>query len=253
MPININKGIGFIHIPRNGGTTVEHLMGVHKDRPLSGFGENHNHKVDLKFLFGKNLQHLGFFDLLDLTDQENRNLRWFSIIRYPEERFISFLCYMLQRPEALKSTKKMLGAFRTIVLIWCKHYFKKFKSHLLSLNSGRQVEIYSPHVQHLMPQRTYFCYGYSYKKRPAPEIELYPFTEIGSISTHIEELDTPLPIDKIPNRSALKPTPTPFNKFLIRLFTKIFYRKDYKLYKKVHHHWQSTGSPLRLRPLKDTF
>lgn len=253
MPVNPERKLAFIHIPRNGGTTIEHLMGVHSSRIKSGFGKNYNHTADLEFLFGNNLQHLGLFDILDLTKGSDHDYYWFSMIRCPEQRFISFICYMLKRPEALLSTKKFLGVIRTIFRIWFSFCLLKLRRGFFSIRSGRQVSVYSPHIQHLMPQTTYFRFGYSNNEKDVPDIDLYPFTEIGNISTYIKELDNSLPNNKIPNRSHHKPTPTKVNRLLIRLFTQIFYFRDYKLYKKVHLHWQNTGTPFRLSPLTDSF
>jgi len=245
MAVNREKNIGFVHIPRTGGTTVEHLMGIHKDRPETGFGASSKQIADLEHFFGKNLQHLGFFDMLDLLGPESRNMKWFSLIRNPEERFISIICYMLDRPESLHSTKKLLGVFKLIGKIWLRFYFQKAKFNLFSMRSGRQVNIYTPHIQHLMPQTSYFLFEGEKKKDPIPAIQLYPFSEIGNMSKHIPELDETFVGDRIPNKST-KPEPKPHIRRLIRGFTYVFYRSDWKYYHLVENSWKEKGAPFVL-------
>lgn len=247
MPVHIENGLGFIHIPRNGGTYVEHLMGVHKKRPNWGLGsKNLNRSADLEFLIGSDTQHLSYADMLDLLGEKGLSLKWFAIIRNPQERLISVICYMLNRPAALTSRKKLLGCFRTILKLWFKFYFKNIGTSLFHLRGNRQINIYPPIIQHLMPQYSYLDIKAGEIKGPSPEIELYPFGEISRIGTHLPGLDSDITVDKIPNKSKEKPSPNEFNLKLIRWFTLMFYRKDWKLYHNTLTHWEETGKPLKL-------
>ncbi|WP_340106386.1 hypothetical protein [Rhodohalobacter sp. 8-1] len=247
MPVHLEKGLGFVHIPRNGGTYVEHLMGVHKKRPDWGLGsKNLNRSADLEFLIGSDTQHLSYADMLDLLGEKGLSLKWFAIIRNPQERLISVICYMLNRPGALTSKKRLLGSFRTIFKLWLKFYFKNIGSGLLHLRGNRQVNIYSPVIQHLMPQHLYLNLEGSEIKGPLPDVDLYPFQEISRIGDHVQGLDSEIAGGKIPNKSKEKPSPDEFNLKLIRWFTLLFYRKDWKLYHKTLDRWEKTGEPLKV-------
>jgi hypothetical protein len=108
MPINPEKHLAFIHIPKTGGTFIEHAMGIHAERPDSGFGGNYNHTADFHFLFGRNLQHLGFEDLNDLLGNASGKYYWFSVIRNPQDRLVSIICHSLNAPEAMTSVARLL-------------------------------------------------------------------------------------------------------------------------------------------------
>ena len=246
MPVHIENKLGFVHIPRNGGTFIEHLMGIHNDRPLSGFGENHNHSGDLNYLFGSNIQHLGYADMLNLLGNKAEELKWFAVIRNPEERFISILCYMMKCPLALTSLKKMLGCLRNIMKLWISFYYKNSIIHLLSPRGGRQVNVYEPHVQHLLPQNRYLRIETIKKTRTIPPVEIYPFQEINNLHLYIPGLDSEILGDKIPNKSGEKPLPKAYIQKIISVLTHVFYRKDWHLYNEASRHWNETGEPLVL-------
>ena len=247
MPVNLKKGLGFIHIPRNGGTTVEHLMGVHENRPDWGLGsKNLNRSGDLEYLIGSDTQHLSHADMVDLLGDKGLSLYWFAVIRNPKDRLISVICYMLGRPDALTSKKKLLGSFRTIIKLWLRFYMGNLRSSLFHFRSQRQVSIHDPIIQHLMPQQMYLDLNFSDLKNSETDVSLYPFEEISRISQHVEGLDTELPGTDIPNKSNKKPAPNQFNLKLIRWFSAIFYRKDYQLYHNTLQNWKAKGEPLKL-------
>ena len=247
MPVNLRKGLGFIHIPRNGGTTVEHLMGVHVNRPDWGMGsKNLNSSGDLEYLIGSDTQHLSHADMIDLLGDKGRSLYWFAIVRNPQDRLVSVICYMLNRPTALTSRKKLLGSFRTIIRLWFRFYFGKLRSGLFQFRQRRQIDIHTPIIQHLMPQQMYLDLELSELNKGDTEVYLYPFEEISRIGHHIQDLDDELSGSNIPNKSKDKPTPNSFNLKLIRWFTTIFYRKDRELHRKTLEHWKSEGEPLKL-------
>ena len=81
--LDLNRKLIFIHIPRTGGTSIEHNLGA---------------KVDKENLYGifpyknsrKALQHLDCKEIIDIIGYENYNSNYkFSVVRHPYFRLLS--------------------------------------------------------------------------------------------------------------------------------------------------------------------
>lgn len=246
MPLNSSTKIAFVHIPRNGGTYIEHRMGVHKHRPESGFGVNYNHSGDLVHLFGRNLQHLPFEEMLDLVGKKGADYRWFTVIRNPAERMVSILCHTLKRPQTLLSIRTLFLSVITIFKIYLIFQLSGLRKGFFNKRHFKQVSLHSPKEQHLLPQ--YYYVQIEAKKRgyTVPAIELYPFSVINELHTYIPALNEAQLEGKRPNASENKPEPKNINLSLINWLSKVFYRKDWKLYNQVSEQWKKEGQPLVL-------
>lgn len=90
MPFNKETKVGVIHVPRTGGTYLEHLLGIHQHRRDSGLGGRYNDTLDVDVLFGKGFQHLTYSQYVSLFGKDFINqFEWISIIRDPYERLLS--------------------------------------------------------------------------------------------------------------------------------------------------------------------
>lgn len=246
MPINKSKKIAFVHIPRCGGTYIEHIMGIHINRPDSGFGQNYNSSGDLNHLFGRNLQHLTFQEMLALLGNESSQYQCFSIIRDPKERFVSILCHTMGCPEAIYSLKKLFVCIAKIGFKLLRFHLKSFVFSFYFSNHYHQILLKTSKIQHLNQQYNYVHVNNSFRLNlnKKPLIELYPFDALSDISNSIPSIKIVEIFDKRPNASKKNGEITIINDIVIGIFSSLLWPKDKKLFKKVFEMWKKTRTPL---------
>jgi hypothetical protein len=97
MPIDRERGLAFVHIPKTAGTAIEQALGLHGDWRLEdrrrGFGRIRAEDL-LRCRYGTNfLQHLSSAELQALLVHEGvpdwRQWWWFTVVRHPWTRLVS--------------------------------------------------------------------------------------------------------------------------------------------------------------------
>lgn len=245
MPINASKQIAFVHIPRTGGTFVEHGIGVHDHRPESGFGTNYNHSADLEHLFGRNLQHLGFADMVVLLGRSAMEYQWFTVVRNPADRLRSVIGHTLKRPDALSSLIPLLKTVGRIVKIRIRTQRKRCGLYLGACTGYRQIRLLSPVEQHLARQSDYVYVPRKLETRLDffPFIEVFPFEALNDLPTHIHGFDAPSD-KKIPNQGKSRIHPKRINVSFIKLLSKLLYHRDWALHRKSLVRWNESKAPM---------
>lgn len=93
MPINNKYKVIFVHIPKNGGTTVEYLLGMHGDIETIGVVPYLN-QVRNEFLFGAGAQEFTAKEIeLEIGTEKFSSYSSFSIIRNPYSRLVSYVSW----------------------------------------------------------------------------------------------------------------------------------------------------------------
>lgn len=95
MPISESDKLIFIHIPKTGGTSIEHALGMHGDNVDIGIRPYLNQKKNQQTLFGKGLQHLTA-KAIHRRIGENKFSSYFkfSIVRNPYDRLVSYAAWL---------------------------------------------------------------------------------------------------------------------------------------------------------------
>ena len=122
MPINDKFKVAFVHIPKNGGTTVEYLLGMHGDLETIGIVPYEN-QVTNEFLFGAGAQEYTAKELaIAIGPEKYSAYTSFCIIRNPYTRLVSYVAWSKQyRPHATQD-KLSLDEFTTRVSELYQHY-----------------------------------------------------------------------------------------------------------------------------------
>lgn len=102
MPIDRERGFGFVHIPKTAGTAIERALALHGDwrqeDRLRCFGRVCSDDLLAMGLYGNFLQHLPLQDLLRLLAAEASSRSpgddpmgwwWFTVVRHPWTRLLS--------------------------------------------------------------------------------------------------------------------------------------------------------------------
>lgn len=244
MPINRENKLAYVHIPRTGGTFVEHRIGVHQKRPDSGLGAKY-YDTDLEHLFGGDLQHLSFEDLVMLLRRESKNFRWFSIVRHPDDRFLSVVRYTLRASSALTSYSTLLSCLGGIVKRLMQYRVRALFGAITGTHARKQIAILPPKVQHLMPQYCYLRCSGLVRRSWIPPIEIYPFTALNELPFMVPDTTAvgSNQHDK-PNASRDSRSPNFGNLIILKLVARCLYRKDYRLYRDAEKAWKQSGKPL---------
>ena len=94
MPINPELKICFIHIPKTGGTSIETLIPNIHPNNLIGIEPWKKQNSNYDTLFGNNLQHLTFNEIIKLKPEViNENYFIFTAVRNPYDRLISLISW----------------------------------------------------------------------------------------------------------------------------------------------------------------
>ncbi|MFO0040157.1 MAG: sulfotransferase family 2 domain-containing protein [Synechococcaceae cyanobacterium] len=106
MPVDRERGIGFVHIPKTAGTAIERALGLHGDWRLEDrhrwFGRIRSDDLQASGLSGNFLQHLTVQELQQLLAKETlpaggsarlgndpASWWWFTVVRHPWTRLLS--------------------------------------------------------------------------------------------------------------------------------------------------------------------
>jgi len=104
MPINDKYKAVFVRIPKNGGTTVEYLLGMHGELDTVGILPYTN-QVKNEFLFGAGSQEFTAKEIKqEIGHEKFSSYTSFCILRNPYSRLISYVAWAKQyRPHATNS------------------------------------------------------------------------------------------------------------------------------------------------------
>jgi hypothetical protein len=248
MPINKNNKLGFIHIPRTGGTYIEYLMGVHENRPGTGLDKNYNKYGDVNYLFGRNMQHLTFQDIINLVGENCNNYYWFSIIRSPKDRLISIFNHTFKCPLAVSNPMVLLFCIMKIFYVKIFYLLQKTFFYYLISGKSNQINIDVPIIQHIRKQQSYITLSPKYFEKnniTPPNLHLFPFEALSVLNAYIPALTNADKLEgRIPNASKKKYRKRKFNLFIINLLCEVFWAKDVKLYKRVYKEWTKNNQPI---------
>ncbi|MEB3255094.1 MAG: sulfotransferase family 2 domain-containing protein [Synechococcaceae cyanobacterium] len=97
MPIDRERGLAFVHIPKTAGTAIEQAIGLHGDWRQEDrqrcFGRIRSEDLLAASLSSNFLQHLSIRELQDLLRPELgqglHHLWWFTVVRHPWTRLLS--------------------------------------------------------------------------------------------------------------------------------------------------------------------
>lgn len=100
MPVDRERGIGFVHIPKTAGTAIERALGLHGDwrqeDRLRYFGRIRSDDLLRGGLAGNFLQHLSIQELQGLlaadavqVGDDPATWWWFTVVRHPWSRLLS--------------------------------------------------------------------------------------------------------------------------------------------------------------------
>ena len=122
MPFNDKYRVAFVHIPKNGGTTAEYLLGMHGEIKTIGKLPYHD-QVENEFLFGAGSQELTADELrAAIGASKYKSYTSFCISRDPYSRFVSYVAwYKRFQPHA---TDEKLGKseFKSELDKYYRHY-----------------------------------------------------------------------------------------------------------------------------------
>ena len=104
MPINDDYRVVFVHIPKNGGTTIEYLLGMHGNLKTVGIVPYEN-QVQNEFLFGAGSQEFTAEKIKETIGKKKySDYTSFCISRNPYSRMVSYISWLRQfRPHVTKS------------------------------------------------------------------------------------------------------------------------------------------------------
>lgn len=98
MPINHELKLCFIHIPKTGGSTIESMIPDIFPNQNIGILPWENQTADYNHLFGQNLQHLSFKQIINLIPHILKdNYFIFTMVRNPYERVVSMIGWYNKR------------------------------------------------------------------------------------------------------------------------------------------------------------
>jgi hypothetical protein len=199
MPIDRERGLAFVHIPKTAGTAIEQAIGLHGDWRQEDrrrwFGRIRSEDLQRAGLGSNFLQHLSIAELQQLLRPELGNgfhdWWWFTVVRHPWSR--------------------LLSAFRRKDPDLCQLYAYRCDRDLNSLDLAAFIEVaaWLDHP-HLRPQMRFL-------EHAAVPVQRFRYEELArlreALSAHLgepislERVNAPLlPLQEetIPDRDALR-------------------------------------------------
>lgn len=161
MPINKTSRVGFVHIPKCGGTSIEVAIGVAENYPRLGL-ERTSTAPDYDHLFGGGLQHLSAREMRQsYTAQWNALDFVFSVVRDPVDRFLSQFCWEYYRFQSNVEVSSALIDQLAERVAHLREQAEKsplFNSPLEGIGvtdeNGQSIKPTDP-TRHLLPQASY--------------------------------------------------------------------------------------------------
>jgi chondroitin 4-sulfotransferase 11 len=99
MPVSHRHKTIFVHIPKTAGTSIEAVLGMHRDRQDVGLRPYYNQPLDYEHLYGGPLQHLTAIAIRQLLNDEALFSSYFkfAVVRNPWDRLVSALAWTDQK------------------------------------------------------------------------------------------------------------------------------------------------------------
>nr|WP_321526648.1 sulfotransferase family 2 domain-containing protein [uncultured Cohaesibacter sp.] len=161
MPINKTSRVGFVHIPKCGGTSIEVAIGVAENYPRLGL-ERTPTAPDYDHLFGGGLQHLSAREMRQSYTAQWNTLNFvFSVVRDPVDRFLSQFCWEYYRFQSNVEVSSALIDQLAERVAHLREQAEKsplFNSPLEGIGAtgenGQSIKPTDP-IRHLLPQASY--------------------------------------------------------------------------------------------------
>ena len=99
MPVSHQFKTIFVHIPKSAGTSIEVVLGMHRDRHDIGLRPYYNQALDYEHLYGGPLQHLTAAEIRQVLNDEAlfKSYFKFAVVRNPWDRLVSALAWTDQK------------------------------------------------------------------------------------------------------------------------------------------------------------
>ena len=226
MPVDRIKKKVFIHIPKTAGTSVEVSMNIiqysgEDDINLNIAGKNSSSEESL---FGNSVQHWSAIEVCEKlisSGCELKDFNFFTVLRDPSDRLLSH--YLGRKKGWLKSSQKPVNNILAVIIFLAKLSISRII--ISTTPNGRQrflkKRLYSQY-EHIRSQCSYI------RKCPMP-IELWDFARLDKLSSKLENSG----YKPIPKYRVNKRIPSKLVQTIIRIYTKIFYFGDHRLYNRI--------------------
>ncbi len=226
MPVDRNKKLVFVHIPKTAGTSVEVAMDIihYKGEDNINLNKAGKESSSIDNLFGNSLQHLSSIEIyreLQKLGSDAINYKFFTILRDPSDKLLSH--YLGRKKGWLRSSNQPVNNIIQLLAFLIKLTFSRPIVSITPNGSYRFIKkrLY-PQYEHIRSQSSYLngC--------PVP-VEIWDFARLRELSDRLEELG----YEKLPEYRVNKRIPSKLVKGIIDYYAKTFYKKDHCLYKKI--------------------
>ena len=129
MPINDKYNVIFVHVPKNGGTSVEFALGMHGEIDTIGIKPYLNQKTN-KYLFGAGAQEYSADELKKIIGEvKYKKYKSFAISRNPYARYVSYVSWKERLWPTITSNILEIETFqKTILDDFKKYQISKFEN-----------------------------------------------------------------------------------------------------------------------------